>query len=265
MTIELFLIFLLIFVSSSFIKGWSGFGTNLIAMPILASVLGYPLDVSVTIVVSVNIFMNVAILLENKKFNIKSLEHIKVLVFFGVVFTFVGALLLKSPDNADALKVIAGCIIVLTAIYRILITFFTITFEINEKHLHHYFIPVGIISGFFNGIAGLGGLPVLILLSNSSMKRDTFRTTIVSYFLVMNIVAIIGYLLAGTFTTFVGISIGLMIIPSILFCLLGVWLSRRVSDKLFSRVMLFVLLFMGLNLIINGLYHTSIISFIFSS
>lgn len=263
MTLDLFFILLLVFISSSFIKGWSGFGTNLIAMPILVSMLGFGLDQGVTIVISVNVFMNIAILLENKKFNIKSLDNIKLLVAFGVVFTFIGAYLLKSPDNANTLKIIAGSVIVFTALYRIFTTFYSFKHEINKDTMYRYFIPVGIISGFFNGIAGLGGLPVLILLSNTNMKRDEFRTTLVSYFLVMNLVAIIGYAIAGNYNTFVFTHIGLMLIPSVVFCMIGVWLSRRVSDKLFSRVMLAVLLFMGANLIVNGVFQTNIISLLF--
>lgn len=263
MTFEIFVIFLLVFIGSSLIKGWSGFGTNLIAMPILASFLGYSLDVSVTIVISVNVFMNIAILVENKKFNLKSLESIKVLVFFGVIFTFIGAWLLKSPSNQQSLKIIAGSAIVLIALYRIYVNFFEINRYIDKDNMHKYFIPVGIISGFFNGIAGLGGLPVLLLLSNTNMKRDKFRTTLVSYFLVMNIVAIIGYLIAGNYTVFVTTSIGLMIIPAVAACMFGVWLSRRVSDKIFSRVMLGVLLILGINLIINGVLKTNIFALIF--
>ena len=263
MTVELFFILLLVFMSSAFIKGWSGFGTNLIAMPILVTMLAFGLDQGVTIVISVNVFMNIAILIENKKFNIRSLNNIKMLVVFGVIFTIVGAYFLKSPENAQALKIIAGSVITLLALYRIYTTFFEFKRHINVETMSKYFIPVGIISGFFNGIAGLGGLPVLILLSNTNMERNKFRTTLVSYFLVMNIVAIIGYAVAGNYTTFVFSSIGLMIIPSVIACMAGVWLSRRVSDKLFSRVMLGILLFMGVNLIVNGVFSTNIISMFF--
>ncbi len=263
MTLELVMILLLVFISSAFIKGWSGFGTNLIAMPILVTMLAFGLDQGVTIVISVNVFMNIAILVENKKFNIRSLDNIKMLVLFGVIFTFVGAYFLKSPENAQVLKIVAGSVIVLLALYRIYTTFFEFKRYIDVKTMSKYFIPVGIISGFFNGIAGLGGLPVLILLSNTNMERNKFRTTLVSYFLVMNIVAIIGYALAGNYNEFVFTSIGLLVIPSVIACMIGVWLSRRVSDKLFSRVMLGVLLFMGLNLVVNGVFSTNIISMFF--
>ncbi len=264
MTIELFVILLLVFTSSAFIKGWAGFGTNLIAMPILVAMLNLGLETGVTIVISVNIFLNITMLIENKKFNIKSLDNIKLLVLFGVTFTFIGAYFLKSPDNANLIKIIAGSAIVILSLYRIFTAVYEIKSKIKEDNVSRYFIPVGIISGFFNGIAGLGGIPALLLLSNTDMDKEKLKTTIVSYFLVMNVVAIIGYILVGNYTTFVITSILYMIVPSILFVLLGVYMSRRVSDKIFSRVMFGILLFMGTNLVVTGIVGKGIIQLLFT-
>jgi len=265
MTIELFLLLLLTFGISSLIKGWSGFGTNLIALPILITMLGYSNAEGATIVISVNVFMNIAILVENKKFNIKSLENIKWIVYFGVVFTFIGAYYLKNPDNAQVIKVLTGSVIVLTGLYKIMIQKFKINQVFKEETMGKYFIPVGIISGFFNGIAGLGGLPVLILLSNSDMPKERFRTTLVSYFLVMNVVAIIGYVIAGNYMIpGVVTAISWMILPSVAICMFGVFLSRRVNDKIFSNVMIAVLIFMGVNLIVNGIWNTNLITLFYN-
>jgi uncharacterized membrane protein YfcA len=262
MTVELILFLLLTFLSSALIKGWSGFGTNLIAMPILATMLGYNPAQAVTIVISVNIFMNIAILVENKKFNVKSLENIWVIVVFGVVFTFIGSYFLKNPDNAAIVKIVAGGVITLTGIYKIIVKAKDLGVIFYEDTFKKYFIPAGILSGIFNGIAGLGGLPVLILLSNSDMEKDKFRTTLVSYFLVMNVVAIIGYAVAGNYGLPLVIpSIGWMILPAVGACMFGVYLSRRVSDKIFSNVLIGVLIFMGINLIFSGVFNTNIISY----
>ena len=73
MTLESILIIIAIFAVSALIKGWSGFGTNLLAMPMLVF-LGYELKEAVTIVITVNVFMNIAILVENKKFNFDALK-----------------------------------------------------------------------------------------------------------------------------------------------------------------------------------------------
>ena len=260
MTIEVFIIILVTFVLSSLIKGWTGFGTNLIAMPLLATFLNYSLPDSVTIVITINIFMNIAILVENKKFNIYALLNIWLLALTGIVFTIVGAYFMQNPNNQTILKIIVGIVIVLTGLYQIYRQVFEVKNIFKREDITKYFIPVGIISGIMNGIAGLGGLPVLILLSNTEMDKDDFRSTLVSYFLLMNVVAIVGYSISGNYTPFVLTHIGYFLIPSVIACMIGVYISRRVSDKVFRNVVIGVLIFMGLNLLINGITGSNIIS-----
>ena len=245
MTLLLAVSIILIFMFSAFLKGWSGFGTNLIAIPALV-MLNYEFKEAVIIVITLNLFLNIAILIENKKFNIKSLDNIRMLVIFGIIFNFVGVYFLHSVDP-NILKIITGSLIILTVINKAL----NLKFKITNKE--KYYIPAGILSGIFNGIAGLGGLPVLILLSNSDMEKDDFRTTLVSYFLVMNIVAIIGYSATGLYTTFIFTNIGIILVFGLAAAMFGIYLSRRVSDKLFQKAFLVVLLFMGLSLIYNAL------------
>lgn len=247
MSVELILIILSVFIISALIKGWSGFGTNLIAMPVLLMFSEYSaFKTAVVIVITVNVFLNISILVENKKFKLSSLKNIIVLVVLGIVFTFVGQLFLKST-NTNVLKIILGAFIILTVLNK------SIKYSFKIKNKERYFIPVGIIAGLLNGIAGLGGLPVLILLSNSDMKKDEFRTTLVSFFLVMNIVAVVGFVVNGLYTTFIFTNIGIVIIPSILACLAGVYLSRRVSDKYFQRIMMVILFVFGSNLLYQGI------------
>ena len=263
MLIEFFWIILFTFIMSSLVKGWSGFGTNLIAMPFLIAFLAFGKADAVTIVITINVFMNIAILVENKKFNIKSLDNIRLLVVFGIIFNFVGLYFLKDPNYDVIVKIVAGAVIILAGVNKVITMKFGRQELFKEETMHRYYIPVGIISGLFNGIAGLGGLPALILLSNSDLPRDKFRTTLVSYFFVMNVVAILGFIIAGNYTPFVFQHIGAFIVPSVLFCMFGVYLSRRVSDKVFSYVMLGVLFFMGINLVINGVTGQNILNYLF--
>jgi uncharacterized membrane protein YfcA len=245
MTLELALLVTVVFIFSALIKGWSGFGTNLLAMPMLL-ILGFLKTEAVPIVITVNIFLNIAILIENKKFKLSSLNNIMVLVVLGVVFTFVGQIFLKN-SNADIIKIILGFFIILTVLNKGLKLKFTVT---NKER---YYIPIGIISGLLNGIAGLGGLPVLLLLSNSNMKKDEFRTTLVSYFLVMNIVAVIGFIINGLYNSLVFSYIGLVVVVSLAVCMFGVYLSRRVDDKWFQRVMLLILFALGAYTMYTGI------------
>jgi uncharacterized membrane protein YfcA len=256
MTLELALLVILVFTISTVLKGWSGFGTNLIAIPALAIYLGYDYIEAVVIVLTLNFFINIAMLIENKKFNVKSLENIKVLILFGLIFHIVGLILLKGLDT-DILKIVAGSLIILTVINK------AFDFKFTIKNKEKYYIPVGILSGLFNGMAGLGGLPVLLLLSNSDMEKEDFKSTLVSYFFVMSTISIISFVIGGFYTSFILLNIAIVVIFAISGAMFGVYLSRRVSDKGFQTGMLFILFFMGASMIYDALDLGEIISNIF--
>jgi len=256
MTLELAILVIVVFSIATLLKGWSGFGTNLIAIPVLAIYLGYDYIEAVVIVLTLNFFINVAMLIENKKFNVKSLEKIKLLILFGVIFHIVGLMLLKGLDT-DILKIVAGSLIILTVINK------AFNFKFTIKNKEKYYIPVGILSGLFNGMAGLGGLPVLLLLSNSDMEKEDFKSTLISYFFMMSIISIITFTIGGFYTSFILLNIGIVMVFAISGAMLGVYLSRRVSDKGFQTGMLFVLFFMGASMIYNALDLGEVISNLF--
>ena len=256
MTLELALLVILVFTISTVLKGWSGFGTNLIAIPALAIYLGYDYIEAVVIVLTLNFFINIAMLIENKKFNVKSLEKIKVLILFGLIFHVVGLILLKGLDT-DILKIVAGSLIILTVLNK------AFDFKFTIKNKEKYYIPVGILSGLFNGMAGLGGLPVLLLLSNSDMEKEDFKSTLVSYFFVMSTISIISFIVGGFYTSFILLNIAIVVVFAISGAMFGVYLSRRVSDKGFQAGMLFILFFMGASMIYNALDLGEIISNMF--
>jgi uncharacterized membrane protein YfcA len=129
----------------------------------------------------------------------------------------------------------------------------------NIEHPERYYIPTGMISGVLNGMFGLGGIPLLILLGSSKMEKQTLKSTLVSYFFVMNIIFIISHgVLGGNYNSFVFTNILYVFVFAVVACVLGVYFSTRASDKLFLRVMNGVLLFFGVNLIYNGIFNEHI-------
>lgn len=248
MTVELFFVITIIFSLSGIVKGWSGFGTNLLAIPMLTLFLGYDRISAVTITLSINVILNIAILIENKKFKLSTLLAIKQMVIFGIVFTIVGFVILDSA-NDQVFKIIVGSIMVLTVINKVVDPSFVIL------HKEKYYIPTGIISGILNGIAGLGGIPAMLLLSHSNMDKDQFRSTLVTYFLIMNIFALLINFFNGSFTSFVVSNILVLLIPSVLFTMIGIYLSRKASDKVFQYGVLIVMLLMGSYMIFDGIQN----------
>jgi len=247
------LLMISIFMFGAFIKGWSGFGTNLVVPPLLFYMSRFDnMKEIMVIVITVNLFLNIAMLIQSKKFNLNQLKKIWVLVLFGVIFNFVGVYLFKQVDDTW-FRILLGIMIILVTLNKML------KLNIQIVNPDKYFIPTGIISGILNGMFGLGGIPVLILLGSSKMDKKEFKSTLVSYFLVMNIIYIISQgILANSYSSFVITNILYVFIFAVTACMFGVYMSSRVSDKIFQRVMNFILLFFGVNLIYNGLFGTHI-------
>ena len=240
---------IVIFIFGAFLKGWSGFGTNLVVPPLLLFLTRFDNSKEVmVIVVTVNLFLNLYMIIQGKKFNIKFLSEIWVLVVTGIVFNFVGAYFFKEIDDS-MFRVLLGSAIILVALNRI----FKLKLHFKEITWKHYLVT-GIISGILNGMFGLGGIPVLILLGSTKMDKVKFKTTLVTYFFVMNLMFIISQgIIAQSYNIFVLNNILIVFIFAILGCIIGIYSSTRVSDKLFQRVMNFVLVFFGINLIYVGL------------
>lgn len=252
------LLMITIFMFGAFIKGWSGFGTNLVVPPLLFYMARFDdLKTVMVIVVTVNLFLNVAMLIQSKKFNLDQLKKIWVLVVFGVVFNFVGVYFFNVVDDSW-FKILLGIMIIIVTLNK------RFKFNFHIKNPSKYYIPTGIISGILNGMFGLGGIPLLILLTSSNIEKKEFKSTLVSYFFVMNIIYIISHgIIGNNYSVFVISNILYVFVFAVGACLFGVYLSTRASDKLFQRVMNFVLLFFGLNLIYNGIFGAHIFSIIF--
>ncbi len=239
---------IIIFMFGSFLKGWSGFGTTLVVPPLLLFLSRFESSKEVmVIVISLNLFLNLYMIIHGKRFNVKFLEEILILVFTAVAFNFLGAFIFSTIDDS-LFKVLFGSVLILATLNRI----YKLKFHFKELKASHYLIT-GIIAGTLNGMFGLGGIPVLILLSSTKMDKEKFKSTLVSFFFVMNVVFIISQLLIGGYNTFVISNILIVFVFAVLSCMFGVYLSSRVSDKLFHRVMNFVLIFFGVNLIYSGI------------
>lgn len=249
--IELSIILMIvIFMFGAFLKGWAGFGTNLLVPPLLLFLTRFDDAREVmVIVVTVNIFMNLYMIIKGKTFNLQFLKKVWVLVVVGVLFNFVGVLLFTAVDDS-LFRILLGLMILFVAMNRI----FKLNFHFKEITWKHYLIT-GILSGILNGMFGLGGIPVLILLSSTKMDKVEFKSTLVSYFFVMNAIFIILQgIVAGSYNAFVYTNVLIVLAFAVGTCMFGYYLSGKVDDKLFQRVMNFVLIFFGINLIYVGVF-----------
>lgn len=232
---------LLIIIFASYIQGMTSFGSSLVALPLLLIFLD--IQVVVPMLAILNLFMNYTIYREvGKDADIKKIAP---LLVTAVIFTVLGAIILKNL-NEEPIRLVVGGIMLVTAISNL----FGLRLQFGKPE--KLFIPVGVLSGILNGATGMSGPPILLFLSNLDVSKKVFRSTLTSYFFYLNIVAIIMFIFNGLITTEVLIYAAIYLIPMLIGTQLGVIMSRKVHDEKFKKLVLVLMIFMSLNLILKS-------------
>jgi uncharacterized membrane protein YfcA len=109
------------------------------------------------------------------------------------------------------------------------------------------------LSGFTSFVAHAGGPPLSVYLLPQNMDKTLFVGTTVIYFAVVNYVKLIPYSLLGQFSG-ENLVTSLLLSPlAPLGMWLGIWLHRRIEEKLFYRAVYVMLGVVGLKLLHDGL------------
>jgi uncharacterized membrane protein YfcA len=110
----------------------------------------------------------------------------------------------------------------------------------------------GALSGFTSTIAQAGGPAYQIYVLSQKMPKMVYVGTTAVFFAVMNIVKLAPYLALGQFST-KGLGTSLVLLPlAIATNQLGFWLVRRVSQELFYKITLILMVFISLELTREG-------------
>ncbi|MBT8137672.1 MAG: sulfite exporter TauE/SafE family protein [Gammaproteobacteria bacterium] len=152
-----------------------------------------------------------------------------------------------------------------TAMIRIILGVIAITFTLNHwfglsewiaHHTRRAGWPAaagsGMVAGFTSFIAHAGGPPINMYLLTQGMSRTLFVGTTVLFFAVVNYTKLIPYAWLGQLdaTNLWTSAVLAPLAPAGIAA--GVWLHRRVSDKLFFRIAYVMLFIVGLRLLYDG-------------
>ena len=227
---------------ASFTQGLVGFGFGLVAVPILVLFLSPSLVVPLICLLAT--VLTSMVLFEARKYvNIKKITP---LFIGGVVGMPLGIWVLKVID-ADLIKVSMGSIIVLFGIVSL------IGFRRHVLQESKALGIIGLASGFLNSSTALSGPPVILFFSNQGWKKEEFRANIIAYFVGLNIITLVSFYFSGFLTSEV-FQVSLYTFPPmILGTLVGIYLSRRVSQNVFAKLALIIVTGAGITSIISVL------------
>lgn len=226
---------IVIVLLAGFTQGLTSFGFALIAVPILSGFI--PIHEVVPVVVVLCIGTNALILLQS--WRAVDLSKIWRLVLASLIGAPLGtqALLHIQPGM---LKLIVGVLIVLVSLLMLTGK----TFPIRSKR--KAMLPVGLMSGFLNGSISMSGPPVALFMSNQGTDKEAFRANITAYAILLNLATVATFWYSHLLTPAV-LHYSLWLVPTmILGVLLGSLAVRRISQALFKRLTLVLILLSGL-------------------
>lgn len=233
-------------ITAGFVKGMSGFGTSLVALPLLARIYGYDrIDEIVIILITVNIFLNVFLMIENKAFKKATLKGFYVMTVFGGIFTIVGLYFLQNLDGRITTYIAAVLILL-----AIIVTSYNLFMKNKIKFKPRPWLQgiVGTMSGLGNGIASIDGPPVLFYLSGLDVDQKKFKSTLSTHFLVLGLVGIVYSVIQGLFTAPVLIDLAVILGSCLVGLFIGMWFSRKLDERMFKIIILIILLVLDIQM-----------------
>ncbi len=232
----------IVILVSALVQGFSGFAFSLVLVPLLG--LFFPFKDVVVLNLIFSFVLNASVFINLRKH--ARVKETLTLIIFACIFTIIGANVLKGFDE-KVLKIVLGLLLTLTSVLNIL------KINIDFKNPKRYYPIVGSISGFLNGLSGISGPPLIIFFSNTKMDKLTYKATFNTFFLSLNIVALITYSRIGVLTFDLIKVGGVYAIFVVIGAYTGLFLSYKASEVVFKQIVVVIVMLMGILMIVGEL------------
>lgn len=227
-------------------RGFSGFGSALIFMPLASAAVGVrvasPLMLIVEMIAAAGLVPNAA--------RIANRREVALMVAGSLVGVPLGTLFLLHVDPVAVRWMIIGLIAPLLVLMMA-------GWRYPGKPTAPATTVVGGIAGFFGGVAQVGGPPIVLYWLRDATAAAIIRASIILYFAISDFIIFASYLIGGLFSLRV-VALALLAGPTFG---IGLWLGSHMfgiaSDATFRRVcyaLIAIAAVLGLPLF-DGLLH----------
>jgi len=216
-------------VGSAFVaglaRGFSGFGSALIFMPLASSLIGAKLASPLLLVID---FVAAAPLIPNgwRQADRRDVGNMLIGSLIGVP---IGAWALTQMDGLAVRWMIVALIVPMLALLMS-------GWRYRGTPTAALTAAVGAVAGFFNGVAQVGGPPIVLYWLRDTTAARIVRANIILYFAASSVLTTISYLIGGMLTSAV---IGLAVLTGPAFGI-GLWLGSHMfgfaSEETFRRI-----------------------------
>ncbi|MGE0627106.1 MAG: sulfite exporter TauE/SafE family protein [Hyphomicrobiaceae bacterium] len=230
---------LVVVCAAGTVRGFTGFGTGLVMVPLLALMWG-PVEALGTTVILGTISTLQLLPTVIRRINWREMAP---MLTTSVLFSPVGTALLISLDKEIVKKVIAALVLGVTLI----------TLRGWKYAGPRGAVPsavAGALGGTINGVAGVGGPPMVLYLLSLPDEAETHRANIVVALALSSLSVFVSMLVAGVISTRILTHGATFVLPTLASVSLGAWLFRRLPAALFKLVVLWFLIAISLAILL---------------
>lgn len=225
---------------AGFVQGVTGFGSGIVMMVFLPSLL--PINQSAGVS---TLTMLIATIMLAWRYR-KSLTPKKLIVPFAIyIVVAVSSLLISGSLASNHLKILLGLLLIILSLYYSVMSWKSITVKAIPFIVMVIF---AIISGFFNGLFGIGGPLMALYFLTISESKENYLANLQTFFLLDTLVMTTLRFSSGILT----LDNLKFVIVGIIGALLGTILANRLVGHLNIRIMkMIIYLFIGF----SGCYY----------
>ncbi len=230
----------LICLLASFVQGVSGFGSALVAMPLLMLIMPARMATPICVLMGVIITTDLTIRLR-KHVDVKNMLVLSAGAVPGI---FAGIYLLGHFDD-QLLRRLLGVVLATYASWALFVK--APVLRLGRA----WGAAAGFAAGALGAALSTGGPPVIIYCSLLGWNRDRLKATLSAFFLAASLVIVCAHVAAGFTTVTVLKLAGVNALPVLAGTWAGTALYNRMSEKGYIRLLLSLLLAAGLLLVIS--------------
>ncbi len=234
------------FFIASFLKGLTGLGFSTICLGFLAVFMDIKLAIPLVFLPSLS--SNIMVMVSAGRF-IDSLKRFWILFLSALPGLFLGIWFLGNSRN-EAPKILLGLVMLLYGIWGLK----NGLFELSPQKERQLKIPIGLFSGLINGATGSQIIPIMPYLLSLEMDRDLFVQTINCSFTINTLLMMICLGKIGLITLPVIYVSSMGIIPVAFGIFLGGIVRKKVTESIYRKLVLILLICLGASLAIRPFF-----------
>ena len=232
---------LMLFLGSTALSA-TGFGIGMVAMPGLLFVLEP--QTAVVVLNTVALAIELWIVIQARR-DIPYKEVLPI-VAAGALGVPIAVYILKFADPS-----------IMRIGISVLVLMFAALAPVKFQRDFRYSKAAGVLTGFAVGVVlpafGVGGPLVTLYLLTRNWERRSVRAAMAFYLFVLDVFGVTGYAVAGLYTVERLTLIALMIVPMLAGLALGAVLLRRMSERVFRRVIVAIIISSSISVLVGEL------------